>query len=71
MGASDEPILAPDPFSVPEPYDGGPRLSPLASPAERNALLDELRGLIQSGDYHVDPEVVAVAVMRQGRWESL
>ena len=41
----------------------------MATPHERKALLGELRGLIQAGEYEVDPEIVAVAVMREGRWE--
>lgn len=61
-------MLAADPFSDVDPNDG-PRLSPMATPQERKALLGELRGLIQAGQYEVDPEIVAVAVMREGRWE--
>lgn len=71
MPANDMPandMLAADPFSTGDPFDG-PRLSPMATPQERKALLGELRGLIQSGEYQVDPEIVAVAVMREGRWE--
>ena len=40
-----------------------PRLSPSASPSVRKALVNELRGLVQAGEYHVDAEVVALAVM--------
>ena len=40
-----------------------PRLSPSASPTDRKALVNELRGLVQAGEYHVDAEVVALAVM--------
>ena len=61
-------MLGADPFSDVDPFDG-PRLSPMATPQERKALLGELRGLIQAGEYEVDPEIVAVAVMREGRWE--
>lgn len=68
MGASENEMLGADPFADPDPFDG-PRLSPMATPQERKALLGELRGLIAAGDYDVDPEIVAVAVMREGRWE--
>lgn len=61
-------MLGADPFSSVDPFDG-PHLSPMATPQERKALLGELRGLIQAGEYEVDPEIVAVAVMREGRWE--
>ncbi len=61
-------LLGADPFSIVDPFDG-PHLSPMATPEERKALLGELRGLIQAGEYEVDPEIVAVAVMREGRWE--
>ena len=61
-------MLGADPFSTVDPFDG-PHLSPMATPQERKALLGELRGLIQAGEYEVDPEIVAVAVMREGRWE--
>ena len=69
MGASDD-MLGADPFSTADPFDGGPHLSPMATPEERKALLNELRGLIQTGEYQIDPEIVAVAVMREGRWET-
>jgi len=65
---SADKMLGADPFSDGDPFDG-PRLSPMATPQERKALLGELRGLIQAGQYEVDPEIVAVAVMREGRWE--
>ncbi len=61
-------MLGADPFSNVDPFDG-PHLSPMATPQERKALLGELRGLIQAGEYEVDPEIVAVAIMREGRWE--
>jgi len=70
MGASGD-MLGADPFSDADPFEGGPHLSPMATPAERKALLGELRSLIQAGDYEVDAEVVAFAVMREGRWETI
>lgn len=68
MGASENEMLGADPFAGPDPFEI-PRISPMATPAERKELLGELRGLIQAGKYQVDPEIVAVAVMREGRWE--
>lgn len=68
MGASEYEMLGADPFADSDPLDT-PRISPMATPAERKELLGELRGLIQAGKYQVDPEIVAVAVMREGRWE--
>lgn len=70
MGASGD-IFGADPFSDADPFEGGPHLSPMATPTERKALLGELRSLIQTGDYQVDAEIVAVAVMREGRWETI
>ncbi len=64
-------MLGADPFSGADPFEGVPHLSPMATPAERKALITELRGLIETGEYKVDPEVVAFAVMREGRWETL
>lgn len=56
-----DPLADPfsDAFAAPEI----PRISPTTSPGDRAALVAELRGLVRSGEYHVDAEVVAVAVM--------
>lgn len=54
-----------DPFAPGGSFDTPaiPRISPATSPSERKALVNELRGLVQSGEYQVDAEVVALAVM--------
>jgi len=62
-----EPTVGVD--SLADPFSGVfeapviPHISPSTSPSDRAALVSELRGLVQSGEYHVDAEVVAVAVM--------
>ncbi len=69
MEASQGDMLGPDPFADSLGTDAIPRVPVLATPAERRALINELRGLIESGNYEVDADVVAVAVLRDGRWD--
>ena len=68
MEASRAEMLGADPFEDPFEPDVLPHVPLLATPEERKALIGELRGLIETGAYEIDPEVVAVAVMRDGLW---
>lgn len=54
-----------DPFAPGGSFDAPaiPRISPNTSPSDRKALVSELRSLVQSGEYQVDAEIVALAVM--------
>ena len=52
-----------DPFDLPHDPPVIPRIDPATPPRQRRALVDELRGLVNRGEYRVDPEVVAIAVM--------
>lgn len=52
-----------DPFSDAFEAPAIPRISPTTEPSDRAALVAELRSLVRSGEYEVDAEVVAVAVM--------
>lgn len=69
MEASPEDMLGADPFADPLGADAIPHVPVLATPEERRALINELRGLIESGSYEIDADVVAVAVLRDGRWD--
>lgn len=56
-------VLPSDPFDLPIEVSPLHRIDPMTPPANRRVLVDELRGLVDRGEYHVDPEVVALAVM--------
>ena len=68
MEASRAEMLGADPFEDPLEPDVIPHVPLLATPEERKALISELRGLIETDSYEIDPEVVAMAVMKDGRW---
>lgn len=54
-----------DPFDLPVDFDAPsiPRIDPMTPAPQRRALVDELRGLVDRGEYRVDTDVVALAVM--------
>jgi len=72
----DKNWIGADPFSdEEEPADVGddlsdlqiPHLPPTATPKQRRSLVSELRSLVEQGEYEVEPEIVALAVMKEGR----
>lgn len=43
----------------------------MTRPADRKVLVNELRDLVESGNYEVDAEIVAAAVVRTGSWDPV
>lgn len=52
-----------DPFDLPIAPLPIPRIDPVTPARERRILVDELRGLVDRGEYQIAPDIVALAVM--------